>query len=248
MTNQLVGAESDIRTLTRGYYGERYRVAPRRAGRVINPQLMRRVRAANGWVKRAVDIVIASVALVFLSPLFLAIAIAIKLTDGGAVLYRHGRVGRLGARFDCYKFRTMGADSCAQLNRILATDPEAAEEWRLTQKLKNDPRVTWIGALLRKSSFDELPQLWNVLRGEMSVIGPRPVTRDELRRYGRSRRFYLLVRPGMTGLWQVSGRSSTTYDKRVELDRAYLEEWTWLGELWILLVTVPALLRTSETS
>lgn len=249
MTNQLVEAGSDTRTLVHGLYGERYRfVRPRRSGRNLSVRVRRRASLANGWAKRGADLIIAVAALIFLLPLMLTIALAIKLTDGGPVFYRHQRVGRMGVRFDCFKFRTMGVNSEEQLRRILATDPAAAEEWRLTQKLKNDPRVTWVGALLRKSSFDELPQLWNVLRGEMSAIGPRPVTREELRRYGRNRRFYLLVRPGMTGLWQVSGRSTTTYEQRVELDRAYIEDWSWLGELWILLMTVPAMMRTSETS
>ena len=114
------------------------------------------------------------------------------------------------------------------------------------QKLRNDPRITTIGAFLRKTSLDELPQLWNVLRGDMSIIGPRPITRAELNRYGKERRYYLLVRPGITGLWQVSGRSSTGYEKRIRFDREYLEEWSWLGEFWIILMTIPAVLNTRD--
>jgi lipopolysaccharide/colanic/teichoic acid biosynthesis glycosyltransferase len=140
----------------------------------------------------------------------------------------------------------MKTDSEARLAHILMTDPQAAEEWQTSQKLRNDPRVTWFGNFLRKSSLDELPQIWNVLRGEMSIVGPRPITRAELNRYGKDRRYYLLVRPGITGLWQVSGRSSTGYEKRIRLDREYVEEWSWLGEIWILLMTIPAVLKTRD--
>ncbi|HRK63740.1 MAG TPA: sugar transferase [Terricaulis sp.] len=192
------------------------------------------------------DMLVAAVALVFFAPAFLTIALLIKLTDPGPVLFKHTRVGRRGKRFDCLKFRTMKTDSEERLAHILLTDPQAAAEWEAGQKLRNDPRVTWFGTFLRKSSLDELPQLFNVLRGEMSLVGPRPVTRAELNRYGKDRRYYLLVRPGITGLWQVSGRSSTGYEKRISLDREYLEEWSWLGEIWIILMTIPAVLKTRD--
>jgi lipopolysaccharide/colanic/teichoic acid biosynthesis glycosyltransferase len=130
----------------------------------------------------------------------------------------------------------------------LLDDPRAAEEWELHQKLRNDPRVTMIGKFLRKSSLDELPQLLNVLQGDMSIVGPRPITRAELNRYGKDRRYYLLVRPGITGLWQVSGRSSTGYERRIRFDREYLEEWSWLGEFWIILMTIPAVLNTRDAA
>jgi lipopolysaccharide/colanic/teichoic acid biosynthesis glycosyltransferase len=140
----------------------------------------------------------------------------------------------------------MAVDSDERLAQILSTDPHAAAEWQERQKLSSDPRVTKVGAFLRKTSLDELPQLWNVLRGDMSIIGPRPITRAELNRYGKDRRYYLLVRPGITGLWQVSGRSSLGYEKRIRYDREYLEEWSWLGEFWIILMTIPAVLNTED--
>src|SRR5262249_26440825 len=161
----------------------------------------------NGPVKRAFDFALATAALIFLLPVFVTVMALMKLTERGPIFYRHTRVGRQGARFECLKFRTMATDSEERLAHILQTDPHAAAEWQNSQKLKNDPRITRLGAFLRKSSIDELPQLWNVIRGDMSIVGPRPITRAELNRYGKDRRFYLLVRPGITGLWQVSGRS-----------------------------------------
>jgi exopolysaccharide production protein ExoY len=247
MANQMIEAGSAIRLPFRSRQGaaERFRATEARlTHRIINRRLAKKVRAANGVAKRAFDLIVASAALLFFSPAILTIILLIKVTDPGPILFRHTRVGRRGERFDCLKFRTMATDSEEQLAHILLTDPIAAEEWQNGQKLSNDPRITRLGRILRKSSLDELPQLFNVLRGEMSVIGPRPITRAELNRYGKDRRYYLLVRPGMTGLWQVSGRSSTGYDKRIGYDREYLEEWSWLGELWILLMTIPAILNT----
>lgn len=227
--------------------GERFRAADSRvAHRITDRRLIRKVRAANGRAKRAFDIIASVSALLFFLPAFLTIALVIKLTDRGPVFYKHTRVGRQGARFQCLKFRTMATDSEARLAHILLTDPQAAEEWQSSQKLRNDPRITKIGAFLRKTSLDELPQFWNVLMGDMSVVGPRPITRAELNRYGKDRRFYLLVKPGITGLWQVNGRSSTGYEKRIDYDREYLEEWSWLGEIWILVMTLPAVLRTRD--
>jgi len=208
--------------------------------------LISKVRLANGRMKRAFDLLVATVALIVLAPAFLTIALLIKMTDNGPVFYKHTRVGRRGHRFECLKFRTMATDSDARLAKILLDDPQAAVEWQESQKLRNDPRITKLGAFLRKTSLDELPQFINVLRGEMSVIGPRPITRAELNRYGKDRRYYLLVRPGITGLWQVNGRSSTGYEKRITLDREYLEDWSWLSEFWILLMTVPAVLNTRD--
>lgn len=249
MSNPVIEAESGNRVLFRNRetsWDRRVAAGVRPATRLGGPRLRAKIRAANGLAKRLVDIVIAATALILLSPAWLTIAVLIKASDGGPILYRHRRIGRFGARFDCLKFRTMATDGDARLARHLDACPDAANEWRDTQKLREDPRVTAVGGLLRRSSFDELPQLWNVLRGDMSIVGPRPVTRAELRRYGRDRRYYLLVRPGMTGLWQVSGRSRTTYQQRVGFDREYLEEWSWLGDVWIMLMTVPAILRTEE--
>ena len=249
MANQMIETGSAVRIPFRGRQnaGQVYRAAEARvAHRITDRRLIRKVRAANGLSKRMFDFAVAAAAMVFLAPLFLTVIALIKLTDRGPIFYRHTRVGRQGARFECLKFRTMATDSEERLAHILQTDPHAAAEWEDGQKLKKDPRITKVGAFLRKSSIDELPQLWNVLRGDMSVIGPRPITRAELNRYGKDRRYYLLVRPGITGLWQVSGRSSTGYEKRIRYDREYLEEWSWLGEFWILLMTIPAVLNTED--
>lgn len=250
MTNHVyeAGAPTRLPVRARQGAGERYRAAESRtAHRITDRRLIRKVRDANGRLKRLFDLAVAASALLFLAPALLTIALLIKLSEpSGSVIYRHTRVGRQGARFGCLKFRTMAVDAEARLERILATDPDAAAEWREGQKLRDDPRITKIGAVLRKTSLDELPQLFNVLMGEMSIVGPRPITRAELNRYGRDRRYYLLVRPGITGLWQVSGRSSAGYEKRIRMDRAYLEDWSWLSEFWILLMTLPAVLKTDD--
>ncbi|MEZ6024430.1 MAG: sugar transferase [Hyphomonadaceae bacterium] len=151
--------------------------APRRPRRISDPKLIRKIRAANGRAKRVFDILVAASAMIFLLPALITIALAVKLGDGGPILYRHRRVGRQGQRFDCLKFRSMAVDSEQRLARLLLEDPHAAQEWQAHQKLNNDPRVTALGNFLRKTSLDELPQLWNVLVGEMSLIGPRPVAR-----------------------------------------------------------------------
>jgi lipopolysaccharide/colanic/teichoic acid biosynthesis glycosyltransferase len=181
--------------------------------------------------------------LVLLAPLMAALALFVSL-DGGPVLYRHQRVGQRGRAFDCLKFRTMilGADQC--LAEYLQLSPEAASEWQREHKLRMDPRVTGIGRILRESSLDELPQLFNVLRGEMSLVGPRPVTAAELKeRYGSSASICLSVPPGITGLWQVSGRTTTGYERRVQLDRQYVSNWSLLKDLEILVRTLRVVLR-----
>lgn len=249
MANQMIEAGSAIRIPFRGRQNaaDRIRTAEARtAHRITDRRLIKKVRAANGRAKRAFDFAVATLALIFLAPVFLTVALLIKLFDPGPIFYRHTRVGRQGARFECLKFRTMRVDSDERLAHILLTDPVAAEEWQTSQKLRKDPRITPLGAFLRKSSIDELPQIFNVLKGEMSIVGPRPITRAELNRYGKERRYYLLVRPGITGLWQVNGRSSTGYEKRIRYDREYLEDWSWLGEFWIILMTIPAVLNTED--
>jgi lipopolysaccharide/colanic/teichoic acid biosynthesis glycosyltransferase len=162
--------------------------------------------------------------------------------DGGPGLYGHARVGRNGQVFTCWKIRTMHADAGARLVTLLATDPVAARAWDSHCKLPRDPRVTGIGRVLRRLSIDELPQLWNIARGDMSFVGPRPVTATELDRYGARRRFYLACRPGLTGLWQVSGRNRLSYEERVTLDQRYAEHIGLLPDLLLLLRTVPAVL------
>jgi undecaprenyl-phosphate galactose phosphotransferase len=192
-------------------------------------------------IKLGVDILVAVLALLFLSPLLLAIAVFVK-ADGGPVFYAQTRVGRDGRHFRCWKFRTMAVGAEQRLQQLLAADPAAAEEWARTQKLTADPRVTGIGAVLRRTSLDELPQLLNVLHGDMSLVGPRPIVDAEVERYAEAIASYCAVRPGLTGLWQVSGRSETSYARRVQLDIRYVKTWSLLQDLSILLRTIPAVL------
>jgi UDP-galactose-lipid carrier transferase len=192
-------------------------------------------------VKLALDAVGAAIILLVISPVLLAIAVLVKL-DGGPVFFAHPRIGAGGRRFPCLKFRSMRVDSAEVLDHLLSTNPAAAVEWAATQKLRNDPRVTKVGAWLRKTSLDELPQLINVLRLEMSLVGPRPIVDAELAHYGENITYYYETRPGLTGLWQVSGRSDTTYQKRVQLDTWYVKNWTLWHDIAILAKTVPAVL------
>ncbi|PTS81668.1 MULTISPECIES: sugar transferase [unclassified Caulobacter] len=189
-----------------------------------------------------VDLVIASIALVFLAPLMLMVAIAIKLQDGGPVMFGHVRIGRHGKKFRCLKFRSMVTDSNERLAALLARDEDARREWAADHKLRNDPRITPLGAFLRKSSLDELPQLLNVLRGEMSLVGPRPIVDSEVVRYGRAFPRYCSVLPGVTGLWQVSGRNNVSYRRRVALDVLYAKRKSFSLYCYILLKTLPAVL------
>jgi exopolysaccharide production protein ExoY len=190
--------------------------------------------------KRAADIVLALCGIVLLAPFFLLCYVAIAGFSSGPVFFRHKRVGFNGRRFECLKFRTMAVDAQERLRRHLETDPAAAAEWVATRKLRNDPRVTPIGAMLRKSSLDELPQLFNVLKGDMSIVGPRPVTEEELGRYSDSVNAYYACRPGITGLWQVSGRSTTTFRRRVVLDSYYAHHWSIVLDTKIIVATIPA--------
>jgi exopolysaccharide production protein ExoY len=217
-------------------------VVRRNASRITDPRLVLTVKRANGPLKRAFDIIAGLAGLIFLAPVFVTIAIAIMIFDPGPILFGHERVGRQGRLFKCWKFRSMVVDAQQRLEALLASDPAAAREWAATQKLTNDPRITPLGRFLRKTSLDELPQFWHVLSGEMSLVGPRPITRAELDRYGRDRRYYLVVRPGISGLWQISGRSQLTYEERVALDRLYVETWSFWQDLRIAVMTVPAVL------
>ena len=192
--------------------------------------------------KRCLDILLAGVGLIVLSPLLAMIALVVALMDGGAPVFAHRRCGHDGRMFQCYKFRTMVVGAEEELARLLAENADAAAEWARDHKLRNDPRTTWFGRFLRRSSLDELPQLINTLKGEMSVVGPRPIVADEIVRYGDLFKIYSMARPGMTGLWQVSGRNHTSYQERVELDARYVQEWSLLGDLWIILKTLPAVL------
>jgi len=206
------------------------------------PEALPLAEALRPWMKRALDVAGAGLLLLAALPFFAAIALLVKL-DGGPVFYAHRRVGRGGALFGCLKFRSMVADADQRLAALLARDPAARAEWDTTRKLRRDPRVTWVGRFLRASSLDELPQLFNVLRGEMSLVGPRPVMAGELvAHYGAAAAHYLSVRPGITGLWQVSGRSDTSYAQRVALDVAYVSRPSLRADLRILLRTPLAVL------
>ena len=191
--------------------------------------------------KRALDIAGALVLLVVFSPLMLVIAL-LMLPQRGPAFFGHNRVGQGGAEFACLKFRTMVPDAEARLQDLLARDPDARRQWQADHKLDNDPRITRFGNFMRRSSLDELPQLLNVLRGDMSLVGPRPVTRAELQRYGEDGVSYLALRPGLTGKWQVSGRNDISYAGRVALDSAYARDFSLRGDLTILLQTVGVVL------
>lgn len=207
-----------------------------------------KIRPVGGFSKRAFDIVIASAALVLLAPLLLALAGAIKLLNGGDIIYRHRRIGFSGKYFSCFKFRTMVPNGDDVLRRHLETNPAAADEWRRTRKLTKDPRITLLGYFLRKTSLDELPQLINILRGEMSCVGPRPIVAEELHFYGEHAVDYFRARPGITGLWQVSGRSLATYEERVNYDLQYVRDWTLAADFIILARTIPAVLNTGQAA
>ena len=196
----------------------------------------------GGLLKRAFDIVGALLIGALFSPFILAVVIIIRL-GGMPVLFRHKRIGCNGKIFNCLKFRTMVPNAEQVLRNLLRAHPELRDEWTENHKLRDDPRVTPIGRFLRRTSLDELPQLWNVLRGEMSLVGPRPIVRAELLRYGRQASTYLSVRPGLTGLWQVKGRSDTTYRRRVAMDKYYVRSRNLWMDLYIVAVTAVVVLR-----
>lgn len=196
------------------------------------------------FIKRGVDITVSGVALLLLSPIMLVIAAFIKL-DGGSSLFGHKRLGRGGKIFPCLKFRTMIMGGDEILKQHLKNNPEAAEEWKATQKLQNDPRVTRFGKFLRSSSIDELPQLINVLKGDMSLVGPRPIVRDEIEHYNHDIAHYYRVRPGVTGLWQVSGRNDVSYAQRVQMDSWYVRNWSLWNDIAIICKTFPAVFKRS---
>ncbi|WP_421736143.1 sugar transferase [Caulobacter sp.] len=189
---------------------------------------------------RACDIAFSLVILVFCAPLMLITALVVWAQDGGSPLFGHLRIGRDGKTFRCLKFRSMVTDSAERLARLLESSPAARQEWERDHKLRNDPRITAYGAFIRKTSIDELPQLFNVLRGEMSLVGPRPIVASEVPRYGRYISSYYSVTPGITGLWQVSGRNNTTYRRRVVLDVTFARSRTFVLYMKILFATVPA--------
>ena len=201
----------------------------------------------GGVAKRSFDIATATTMLVFALPAMLFIALIMFSTDRGPIFFGHERIGHNGKRFKCLKFRSMVVNSQEALKRHLELFPQARAEWEATQKLRNDPRITRLGHFLRITSLDELPQLINVIRGDMSLVGPRPIVQDEVVRYADEIAHYAAVRPGITGLWQVSGRSEVGYDQRVQLDSLYVREWSFVGDMVILAKTVKVVaLRTGS--
>ncbi|MFS0737024.1 sugar transferase [Sphingomonas sp. 1P06PA] len=191
---------------------------------------------------RTCDIMLSLFGIVLLAPVFLLIALFVVAIDPGPILFAQRRLGHGGRSFRCFKFRTMAVDAEARLAELLRNDPLAAAEWARDQKLRNDPRIVGIGRLLRKSSLDELPQLFNVLRGEMSLVGPRPIVEAEIVRYGHYYTNYCAVRPGITGLWQISGRNMVSYRRRVACDVAFARALDLRLYFRILLMTVPSVL------
>lgn len=193
-------------------------------------------------IKRCFDLVVSAMVLTVASPVFLYIAFKVS-QSGRPIFFGHTRVGQHNKPFKCYKFRTMAPNADQLLTELLARDPEARAEWERDFKLKNDPRITPIGHFLRKTSLDEIPQLWNVLKGDMSLVGPRPVVTAELERYGNQVDYYLEAKPGISGLWQISGRNDVSYDTRVYLDSWYVKNWSLFNDIVILLRTVKVIFR-----
>lgn len=196
----------------------------------------------DGFCTRIFDVTVAFWALVILLPLIVVVAVIVKASSRGPILFAHTRLGRDGREFKCLKFRTMVHNGDDVLRRHLGVNPAARAEWSRNFKLRTDPRVTPLGTFLRRSSMDELPQLLNVLAGSMSIVGPRPIVQAEVQRYGRYIADYKAVKPGLTGLWQISGRNNLTYRRRVAMDTAYARERNLLKDMRICLLTVPAVL------
>lgn len=207
----------------------------------VNNNLAKR---SSRILKRTMDIVGSILIITLLSPVLLALYFMVK-KDGGNAVYGHPRIGRNGKIFKCLKFRSMVVNSKEVLDKLLENDPVARTEWEKDFKLKNDPRITKIGAFIRKTSLDELPQLFNVLKGEMSLVGPRPIVKEELDRYNEDVDYYLMAKPGMTGLWQVSGRNDVDYDTRVYFDSWYVKNWSLWNDIAILFKTVSVVLNRS---
>lgn len=197
----------------------------------------------NRWIKYTFDFICTLIGTVIISPLLLLIAAWIYFDSPGPVIFRHVRIGKNGREFGCYKFRTMCMDADKKLAELLANDAAARAEWERDFKLKNDPRVTKVGKFLRKTSLDELPQIFNVLKGEMSLVGPRPVVEAELEKYGEYLDDYFMVRPGITGMWQVNGRSDTTYEERVHMDSWYVRNWSIWIDIMLLWRTVKSVIK-----
>lgn len=238
--NSTTAAPNDIAPSSPGHRVGRDLKAP---SRQLSPSSYSQ-SSYSQWGKRTLDVSVALFILIFALP-WIVLVLGVVSLDGGKPIYSHPRIGKGGRKFNCLKVRTMVRDSDKRLQKLLDEDPESAAEWARDFKLRNDPRITGIGKFLRKSSLDELPQIWNVLRGDMSLVGPRPVTEEEILLYGDSADAYSSVRPGITGLWQVSGRNSVSYEERVELDRQYVSTVSLTEDVRILLRTIPAVLHVT---
>lgn len=221
--------------------------------RQFSPNLSRRKQRLS-WLpaldgnaaKRAFDILFSLFVLTFFSPVYLILAVAIAISSPGPIFYAQQRVGRNYRRFRCLKFRTMVNNADEMLASIMAESPQLQSEFADNFKLKDDPRITPIGKFLRLTSLDEFPQFWNVLKGDMSVVGPRPLVPEELEKYGSRMERVLSIRPGITGLWQVSGRNDIPYPQRVQMDVYYVSARSWLLDLWIILKTIGVIIFPSN--
>lgn len=199
-------------------------------------------RDRQDGLMRAIDVTTGIIAIIVFAPVLLLVALCIYVNNPGPVLFVQRRIGRNGQVFNCFKFRTMVVDAEARLAHLLANDPAARELWDRDHKLRDDPRITSLGRFLRKSSLDELPQMFNLVIGTMSIVGPRPIVHAEVERYGRRFIDYCSVKPGITGLWQVSGRSNTTYRRRVAMDVAYSRKRSLGLNIKIIVMTLPAVI------
>lgn len=214
----------------------------RKDGAATSGDVPRQVTAVQGMAWRLFDVTVAAMILVIVMPFLVVMAAVLYASDPGPIFYVHRRIGFRGRYFNCYKFRSMKVDGDAILARHLRDNAAARAEWDSTQKLKNDPRVTPIGSIVRKLSLDEFPQLLNVILGDMSIVGPRPIVEREVYRYGRQFEHYCLVRPGLTGIWQTSGRNDTSYAQRIDMDVSYVRKKSLVLDTWLLFKTVPAVL------
>ena len=230
--------------LSEGQLGHGLQVQPGQASGIVKIGRRLPFYAFDANLSRLMDVVVAAIALAMVLPVIALICLFIVAQDGGWPIFAHRRIGRDGQSFPCLKLRTMVIDADHRLRVLLETDPAARAEWLIDQKLRDDPRITPLGAFLRKSSLDELPQLVNVLLGQMSLVGPRPIVIDEVARYGRYFAFYCAVRPGLTGLWQVSGRNDVSYRRRVAMDTIYSRSKSLRGDIFILARTVPVVLKS----
>jgi len=200
----------------------------------------------NGLAKRVVDIAITLPAIIFLLPVFITAALAVKLCDNGPVIYRQERIGKDGKRFSILKFRTMRTDADQALQELLDRCPDSAEQWNTFQKLRNDPRITAVGGFLRSSSIDELPQLFNILKGDMSLVGQRPILTCQIDDYGIHFAGYTRARPGLTGLWQVKARNAASFEVRAVMGSQYVAEWSLWRDITLMALTVPAVMLSRD--